>query len=144
MFRIEPALERGVLGDDKMVVDHERDVWLQRVSGLGPEPGDAFKLVWGGRVIPFETVRAPVMKSDGSTAYYLAKFRSFGSSGSARLRANIPVYRFQSDEERQQAMMLAAEALIEFGDVYNGDQRPEGYNRVQVGDHIFTRSSFAQ
>lgn len=50
MFEIKPAYSIGPNGDDKMVLDEERDVWLQRIGMVGfDEPlAEIFKLVWGG------------------------------------------------------------------------------------------------
>ncbi|MBC7281647.1 hypothetical protein [Hoeflea sp.] len=47
MFKIKPAYSIGPFGDDKMVADAARDVWLQRIGNVGhDQPGaKIFKLV---------------------------------------------------------------------------------------------------
>ena len=58
MFRIEPTPTKRSLGKlGKWVVDHDRDTSLEVVTSFSQESIQVLKLVWRGRVIPFDTVQ---------------------------------------------------------------------------------------
>jgi hypothetical protein len=138
MFRIESAGSRG----EMRIVDDERHASLQRVAGLGRSPGSAFKLVWDGRVIPFEVVRENQQDPDTGQEYYRTRFLSFGYSATAKSRQGIESYVFADPQERERAQLLAVEGLLLFGGHYDGDTRPEGYDRIELGERAYTKRDF--
>jgi hypothetical protein len=50
------------------------------------------------------------------------------------MRAGITTFAFASEGERRAARLLAAEALLIFGFIYDGDKYPDGYYRVRITD----------
>jgi hypothetical protein len=126
------------------IADHERGAWIQDLTTHGIDPGRTFQLVWGSRVIPFDADTTVSADRDGKV--YVYHIQGLGTSSWARLLVNVGAYTFASDEERDEAMMLAAEALLVFGDYYDGLEQPEGKYRVEVErggkSEIFTLASF--
>ncbi|MFF2272216.1 hypothetical protein ACFVTX_08070 [Agromyces sp. NPDC058136] len=103
------------------------------------------KLVWGERVIPFEYDLEPVTTEAGKR--FVGRVSGFGTSPIAAEQAGTPGYRFVDDEERRAAERLAAEALLVYGDFYDGLDRPDGVFTVEVpteeyGTFDYTLSSF--
>lgn len=141
MFHIEEMKKSGS-ERNRIVADHARGVWLQMLSSIGPEPGTVFKLVWGERVIPFEAVRDEQHQQGTSEVFFLTRFLTFGRSIFAKSRSGIDEYSFESPEERKQAQLLAVEALLIYGGHYDGDKRPEGYNRVELEGRVYTKRDF--
>lgn len=138
MFHIESTGSH----DEKRVVDADRHASLKRVAGLGHGAGSAFKLVWDGRVIPFEVSREPQQDPDTGQTYYRTRFLSFGYSAAAKLHQGIEGYVFADSQEREQAQLLAVEGLLLFGGHYDGDTRPEGYDRIELGERAHTKRDF--
>jgi hypothetical protein len=136
MFRIERAASSG----ERKIVDDERVVWIQFLCSRGRTPGHVFKLVVGETVIPFETERDYIEDADGA-AHQLTRFVAFGLSPAANARGVAPNV-ITSPFERRKYKLLATEALLLFGDIYDGDSRPEGYARVELDGVIYTLASF--
>ncbi|POH65437.1 hypothetical protein C3B61_05330 [Cryobacterium zongtaii] len=136
MFRIE----RAASASDHKIIDDERGVWIQFLGSRGLSRGHVFKLVVGETVIPFETERDYIEDADGA-AHQLTRFVAFGLSPAAGLRGVAP-YVITSPVERRTYKLLATEALLVFGDIYDGDSRPEGFARVELDGVIYTLASF--
>jgi hypothetical protein len=140
MWEVRNAPSKGTTNHDNMMIDASRDVWIQPIGVTIGDPGRVFKLVGGDNVIPFDTIEESQRDEEGKE-YILVKFHSFGGSPFAA-QYGVETYRFRRDEERRQAMMLAAEALIAFGSDYDGARKPEGFYRVEYEGQIFTAGSF--
>ena len=145
MFRIEEGPDDGVIGSLlTYVVDHDRGVWLKFVSGMGPEPGKVMKLVWEGRVIPFDYFIESVKSEQGERL--VGRIANFGTSRMAGYQADLRVFHFSSDTEREAAELLAAEALLVFGSMYNGLSIPNGMLTIELstdaGSRLYKLSDF--
>jgi hypothetical protein len=140
MFRIEQVGSERSPAGRRIVADPERDAWLQGVRNLGLERARAFKLVWGGRVIPFEAHQEH--RDEGGASHYLTRILHFGHSAAASLRSGIPPYHFVDAAEEEAARMLAVEALLVFGSLYDGEAKPDGYYRVEHAARVYTRRDF--
>lgn len=140
MWEVRDAPSKGPTGHSKMTIDETRDVWIQPVGVMIGDPGRIFTLVWRGCAIPFDTIEESRRDGDGKE-YIVVRLRSFGGSAFA-FQYGIAPYRFNSDEERRQAMMLAVEALLAFGSDYNGCQQREGFYRVEHDGRLYTRGTF--
>ena len=131
MFRIEPTPTKRPLGRaSKWVVDHERDVSIERIIGTG-EDEDVMQPVWRGRIIPFQIAIRAVREELTGESYFLTRFVAFGYAFAGSEYGDVEFYRFKNDEEKREAQLLAVEALTVFGSIYDGDDRPEGYYRVE-------------
>ena len=78
-------------------------------------------LVWGERIIPFELKWDYLSKNPGSRKGSGWRIMKFGESVMARAVGLCGSYKFQSEEERKQASLLAVEALFTYGKTGNGD-----------------------
>ena len=144
MFEIKKTNWVGPLGDNLMVIDYNRAAWLQRICSInisGAESSNVFKLVWDGRAIPFECLSET--KHDQNEKIYLIKrFRYFGTAERAEAVAGIPPYEFADKTERRVAMLLATEAVLAFGSLYNGSEYLNGDHRVEFEGRLYTKSDF--
>jgi len=70
------------------------------------------------------------------------KFASFGVSAMVSLRVGIRPYVFAGADEQREAQMLAVEALLVYGDVFNGPSKPDGYCRVEFEGRRWVLSDF--
>lgn len=140
MFEVKEAYSKGPLGDDQMVVDVDRDVWLQRVCGLGIDRGDIYKLAWKKRVIPFE-ILFDSRRDDGGKEYIVQRFKTFGGSLSAE-RFGLKPYHFEDEEERRQAQFFAIEAVLAYGGFYDGFKHPDGHHQIEFEGRLYTKSDF--
>jgi hypothetical protein len=136
VFRFDEGAHEDTYHDRRSLVDPERDVWFQRVSGLGRREqlpiGACFKLVWGDRVIPFDAIRQNAVDPATDSTFLLVEIETFGESQCARIDAGIPSFAFRDEAEKRAAKLLAAEALLVFGAIYNGDKYPDGRIRVRI------------
>jgi hypothetical protein len=141
MFQIEE--DKAIKGFSKRVIDHERGVWLQMISGLGPEcNGNAMKLVWGERTIPFEVEYFRGGGIGGERVFNLMRFiEPFGGSLTA-LAYGVRPYDFKNLEELRQAKMLAVEAMLVFGSIYNGSKYGEDYFRFEFEGRVYFGKDF--
>ncbi len=125
-----------------MVVDEDRDVWLQRIATLGREmSGSLFKLVWGDRIIPFECLSESKWDENGNE-YFVQRLRYFGGAPRAEYDAGIMPYEFRDEVERREAMLLAVEAVLAYGSLYNGIEYTDGVFRIEFEGRIYTKSDF--
>lgn len=129
-----------------MVVDHERNVSLKfaRGAGRGIEwgAGKIYRLVWEHRTIAIEATSEEMTDPKTHETYYLRRFKSFGGREYVLGYNVIESYDFQSEDERHQAELLAIEAFFVMGDHYNGDTKPEGYDRFEYKGRIYTKKDF--
>ena len=107
---------------------------------LGPEQGDAFKLVWDDRVIPFDVHYEP-KRDDSGEQYIVEWIEGFGGSSRADDHG-IRTYWFEDASERFEAFLLAIEAVLVFGSNYNGADRPDGRYRFVHEGLTYTKSDF--
>ncbi len=125
-----------------MVVDEDRDVWLQRIATLGREmSGSLFKLVWGDRIIPFECLSESKWDENGNE-YFVQRLRYFGGAMGAEFHAGILPYEFRDEAERREAMLLAVEAVLAYGGLYNGSECLDGKHRIEFEGRLYTKSDF--
>lgn len=125
----------------KRVVDPERDVSLELVALPGRNPGGAYVLRTPQATVPFETSEQDGLRDAGGL-YRRTTFTSFGSSLYASTRAGITPAIFASAEDEQALMMLAIEAILIFGDYYNGFASRPLFYRVEFAGKVFTRQDF--
>ena len=144
MFRVEPTPTKRPLGrGNKWIADHERDTSLETVGALTQESRQFMKLVWRGRVTPFEIVRSQMRDESTGEVYYLTQFTRFpGAVVKKDYGDDVVFHRFASDEERREAQLLAVEALLVYGGIYDGEERPDGYNRVEFEGRLYRKSDF--
>lgn len=145
MFRIENGPDGGLSGRlFTYVVDHDRDVWLKFVSGIGSEPGSVMKLVWEGRIIPFDYYVENLTSEPRPRL--IGRIENFGTSWLAGYKGDLKVFHFSSETERKSAELLAAEALLVFGSMYDGLSFPDGMYTVELntaeGVRHYTLSDF--
>ena len=133
MFQVQESAE-----GDRTIVDLERGVSLEFIGGLGRMPGTVHTLTTPELVVPFEVCRT----QDADAEFYLTRFYSFGRLFSTPTGPRIEPVDFPSQAARHRLQLLAAEALLVFGSFYNGLAKPDGYNRVDVGEKTYTLSSF--
>ncbi len=107
------------------VVDYDRDVWIQYITMERNKDEWTEKnimvLVWHGKVIPFELEGVYQSKVLGGKKEAGWRILNFGESVMARAVGLCGSYKFQSEEERKQASLLAVEALFTYGKTGNGD-----------------------
>ncbi len=70
--------------------------------------------------------------------YVLRRFETFGTSGSAKLRAGIEPFVFSDDTEKREFLKLAVEAVLVYGFHYTTTPRLEGDVRIDADGQIFT------
>ncbi|WP_025091235.1 hypothetical protein [Brucella intermedia] len=145
MFEIKPAYSESPCGDTLMVVDEGRDVWLQYIAGNGTEPGDYFKLVWKGWEIAF-FVDSDNRWDEQGKEYTVKHISEFGGSPYVSNRKGqtikIPAWHADSPEQEREAMLLATEALLAYGSVYNGHEYEDGSYRIEFEGRLYTKSDF--
>lgn len=125
-------------GTKKAVVNSERDAWLQMDRAIAGESGGFFRLYWAGRLIPFWAPLRTEIDENTKQEFYVYELPSIGDSPSTKL----PPYRFVDDAEQIKGLLLAAEALITFGGLYDGDKFPDGTFRVETNGIVYTRRDF--
>lgn len=141
MFEIKEAFSKGPAGDTLMVIDEERDVWLQYLGGLGSEPGSCFKLVWKGQAIGFD-IRPDNQIDEEGNDYTIRRLFGFGDSINAEAKDGIKPWRTKDDEDRRQAKLLAVEALLAYGGFYDGYKHLDGIYRIEFEGRFYTKSDF--
>jgi len=142
LFTIEDARVRGALGDRLYVVDHDRGVWLQSVAGIGRTLREAFQIVRGESVVPFNMSWDEETDPDSGQIYLLRRFETFGISGAAKRFADIEPFVFSDDFDKHEFMKLAIEAVLVYGGHYTTGPRPEGDVRIEADGQILTLGGF--
>lgn len=81
---------------------------------IGSYEGDAWKLTWEHRVIPFDTpyrlISDETVIVDNSCSIH--EFKPFGSGRATN--EGVPAYNFKNEQERHQAILLAIEAFLTY------------------------------
>lgn len=140
---IETAPRNGNVWTPKWVIDHERDIYLQSVSGIGRQMGKAFILVHGAKTIPLETEWDVGLKDSVTRQpYFLMHFTVFGRSPTAFRNFGFQPFEFVDDDEKKYWMRIAAEALVVYGLGYSGLDYEDGYTRVELENEHLTLSTF--
>lgn len=146
MFRIEPTPTQRPLGQGNLwIIDHDREVTLERVGATGPDPEmqDLMKLVWQGRVVAFYMATAGAVDAVTGEKFLLRIIKGFGAEiRNEYYGVYTNFHKFVSDEEKRAAYLLAVEAVIMYGRFYNGDKQPDGYIRVAFEGRQYRRSDF--
>jgi hypothetical protein len=136
------------------VLDETRDTELRFLRGIGSIEYDLFRLTSKRRVIPILTETSRQPKPAGSIAGFIYKIRDFGQARPSKyLRDPDRVafggespYRFTSPVERSELLLLAAEALLVYGGLYDGFDLPDGFFQVVTEidgeDRAFRLSDF--
>ena len=91
-------------------------------------------------VIPFET-ECDFHEDADVAGHLLTRVVFFGLSPAAELRGVAPMV-ITSPVEGREYLLLAAEALLVFGNFYDGDSKPEGWARVELDGVVYTLASF--
>lgn len=113
----------------QILVDTSRDVDVRSVRSVRATDSEIFLMRWGGREIPFEATKwkegEPL-----STGWpgHINRSISFIGVIKGMDRSPAPEYVFADEAEREQALLLAAEALVVYGGHYNGLYFEEGYH----------------
>ncbi|AWB88993.1 hypothetical protein [Homoserinimonas hongtaonis] len=136
MFHIQAST-----AGDLAIIDPERDASLEFIGGRGRVPGMVHTLTTGDLVVPFEARRTAQADAEGHE-FYLITFDSFGSLFVTPTGLKLDPVDFTSPAERRRLQLLAAEALLVFGSMYDGLRKPDGFNRVSIEGNTYTLSSF--
>lgn len=143
LFVIENVEPAGIGESRKMVVDHDRDTFLQTMGMVALEPLTCFRLVSKGRHIPFH---AGYIRLEGDTDEVQRRYRweihDFGGSIFCKGRMGIQYYKFKDDDEFYELLLLAAEALFVYGYSYSATSRGQQVDEVKCGKFKFVRSDF--
>ena len=91
---------------------------------------------WQGRLIPFDT------RFRSAGGHYIVDFDSFGVSYTVKLRVGILQYVFPDAEAQREAQLLAVEALLVYGEFFNGLSKPDGHCRVEFEGRQWVLSDF--
>jgi len=139
MFEVKPAYSVSPTGDKLMMIDETRDVWLQYIGGYGSEPGAYFKLVWKGQEIAFLVIPENRWDDEGKE-YIVQHIYEFGGTGP--LRGSVKPWKAETPQRRREAMLLAVEALLAYGGLYDGYKKPDGLYRVEFEGRLYIKSDF--
>ena len=129
-------------GGGEAATDLERNARLRGpLRGGRHTPGcAAFALYWNEAVIPFEIYQYRVPDDPGQEPVF-ARFLSFGVVACGR--EGVASYRFESEEERQTAQMLAVEALLTFGEWFYNYNTGVGQNfHIEMDGKTYTKSMY--
>ena len=122
MFVVEASTDPTSNRTQKRVIDVGRETWIQRVGSHASEPGLAFQMHVGSQSLTFDTT--PSAEKVNGERVHVDRVMQFGSSPKGALRTGIPAYEFSDSLKRRQWILLAAEALLVFGENYNGLRLP--------------------
>lgn len=131
---------------NKWVVDHERNLYLVILYGIGRAPGWVCLLGDGRNTIPFRTAdewrdtpRDPVT----GERFQLTRMVSFGNPVKAtQFGGWILGHTFVDDRDKAHWLRVAAEAMLVCGSTYNGLDYKDGYFRVELDGELLRLSDF--
>ena len=116
---------RNINNPKDRVVDHDRDVWIQYITKeMNKDEGtekNIMVLVWDEKIIPFELEGLYQSKVPDGKKEAGWRIMKFGESLTAKVERVCGPYKFQSEEERKTAGLLAVEALFTYGKAGDGD-----------------------
>lgn len=134
------SLEAGIYA-----IDGERGYALVPGPGLLRGNGQSQVLVVGDKLIPFDCWWERHYGPDGRITSIDVHFSplKIGSSPSIERFKGIGSFSFGSEQQKQQLVLLAAEALLVFS-AYNSEDlhKVDGRITVYAGDTPYTRRSF--
>lgn len=134
------TLEAGIYA-----IDRERGYALVPGHGLLRGNGQSQVLVVGDKLIPFDCWWERHEGPDGRATSIDVHFSplKFGSSPSIKRFKGIGSFSFDSEQQKQQQVLVAAEALLVFS-AYNSDylHAVDGGITVYAGATPYTRRSF--
>lgn len=111
----------------RAIVDATRDVVVSLLEGAR-DGGGVFVLSWGSRRIPFDARKRDEdgVRPDGWVGHM---HYSVSAIGRPHVQGSWsePPYDFEDRDEEEQACLLATEALLVYGDHYNGLDFQDGY-----------------
>jgi hypothetical protein len=142
MFEIGVLADFDPLLGQRCVVDLARGLRMQRVAGFAHGHGDAYQLTAGDDVIPFEASEEIVTGAQPGAYFIRRRILSFGASPVAQRFMGTGSYTFPDAERRLELMGFAIEALLIYGDNYDGAERPDGLVLVEAGGRTFTLADF--
>jgi len=130
----QPGLERFTL------VDPERGYSLRSLGSR--DRGEIFMaaVTIGGIEIPLE-YRIDHQLDDSGTWYDLS-ITAVGRSIVSEIQSGLVTATFDSDEEREAAVMVAVEALLAYKTIGFTPERGDGYNRTTVKGVQYRLSDF--
>lgn len=124
MFSID---RDGTNPEEFRVVDEGREAELRFLRGGGGPEFDLFRLVTCGREVPILTET----HSNNAERGYTRRVRYIGDTTGAEYAFDGEApYRFATEAERNEVLLTAAEALLVYGDFYDGLKLSDGYVRV--------------
>jgi hypothetical protein len=130
-------------GPDKYrLIDEDRRVTFRTAGGIVQSSARTALLSWDGREIPLEF--DDTQRTDPATGetHNIYQFNTFGESWEVTERLGVGMYTFQSPQERAQALLLAAEAvLVNHYKFVKGDWRL-GFTRVAAEGREWLPSDF--
>lgn len=142
MFAVEPKPEGPPGPSKKWVIDHDRNLSLQVLVGLGRSNGQAFILVHNNITIPFNIMLDPGhIDPESGDPYFVMRFSSFGRSGAAH-RLGYATYEFADEAEEKHWKRIATEALLIYGPSYMGMKFKDSYTLVELDGELLKRSDF--
>lgn len=130
MFVVERFTDPTSSDLQKRVIDVGRETWIQRVGSQASEPGLAFQMHVGPEALTFDTL--PFAEHLDGERIHVDRLEQFGSSPKGELKTGISSYEFKDLGTREQWILLAAEALLVFGENYNGLRLPLRYHFVEI------------
>lgn len=117
-FVIE-EIDRGAT-TEKVVADSSREVIVRYIGAHSRGEVLAFLLEWQQRAIPFEASLEFLSSEPGTKTGFIWRFADFGHSSVVQLYEGLGNYQFSDEAERAAALILAAEALLVFGGMFDG------------------------
>lgn len=142
MFRIEEADGEKFKFSRMVVIDHDRDAAVQYVTTYVMDIPKVYVLFWQDRIIPFCTIRKEMKDPNNGEVYFQSKFYTFGFNNVAEAKENLKEYKFKNKCEATKATLLAIEAMLIYGSYYDGDKRPDGYDRFLFDGKNYTKKDF--
>ena len=132
MFSIVTGPIPEYVHDDRVVEDSERNVWLRKVRRDVEFPGAMMLLSVDGSHVHMD-VRTELNEDPETGRPYVTSYiTAFGSNPIISRLTGVTAHRFITKAEGQAFLMLGVEALLVFGDNYNGLGRPAGMYRVRL------------
>ena len=125
----------------RAVVNADSSIVLRWVSPrLMNGSAEVFLLEAGEKRIPFDTDWSDGDDEDGR--FFLITFDSFGGSPVGASKAGLHTYLFSAAEKKRSLQLLAVEALLVYGQNFDGLRFPDGRWRVELDGRQWRLSDF--
>ncbi len=139
MFEIKKSYEKSPRGDDKMVVDECRNVWLQFLYRRHYGKILAMRIVVENKTIPFRLfIRGRDKGEENKTTY---EFYEFNSKYVAE-EYGFTVHDMDDNVKIERIKMMIIEGVICFGFFYNGFDFEDGQISFYHNGKFYTKSNF--